>query len=74
MLWPLLDVVNRRVLSKEHFFSSWHRPLILLAGIGFIVGVIGHLFQTKTAIVIGIAMIFTAVLLFPIFLYARGHP
>jgi hypothetical protein len=74
MLWPLIDVVNRDVQGKEHLFSSWHGPLILLAGGGFIVGVIGHLVQSKTAIVIGISMVFVAVLLFPIFLYVRGHP
>ena len=74
MLWPLLDVVNRDVQGKEHLFKVWDHPLIYLAGLGFIIGVIGHLTQSKTTVVIGLAMIFTAVLLFPIFLYARGHP
>ena len=74
MLWSIADVVNRDVVNKEHFFSSWHGPLLALAFVGFVIAVFGHMSQTKTLIVSGILMIFVAVLLFPIFLYVRGTP
>jgi len=70
----LAQALNRDLVDKEHLFSGWHTPLIALAFVGFVAAVAGHLFQSKTAIVTGISMIFIAVLLFPIFLYARGHP
>jgi hypothetical protein len=62
------------VLDKEHFFKSWDTPLLALAFVGFVTGVLGHLVQSRTVVACGIAMVFVAVLLFPIFLYGRGHP
>jgi len=75
MGWPLLAAaLNHDLLDKEHLFSGWQTPLIVLAFVGFVAAVAGHLFQSKTVVATGIAMIFIAVLLFPIFLYVRGHP
>jgi tellurite resistance protein TehA-like permease len=75
MAWPLLaQALNRDVLGKEHLFSSWYTPLMALAVVGFVTGVLGHLFSSKTMVVAGLSMVFVALLLFPIFLYARGTP
>jgi len=62
------------VLDKEHLFDNWRAPLIALAVGGFVIGVIGHLFRSKTLIVGGILLVFAAVLIFPIVLYVRGTP
>jgi hypothetical protein len=44
-------------------------PFIALMGVGFAIGVAGHLYRSKTAIATGIAMMFTATLLLPLGLY-----
>ena len=66
------DERRRRVLSDESLLSEWRGPLIALAVGGFVVGVLGHLFQSKAMVVIGIAMVFMALLIFPVALYVRG--
>ena len=71
---PMLALVVASVLDKERLFSDWRWPLIALAGAGFILGVLGHLFSSRTAVITGIAMVFMAVLIFPVALYIRGYP
>jgi len=44
-------------------------PFIVLMGLGFLVGVGGHIYRSRTAIATGIGMIFTATLLLPVGLY-----
>ena len=44
-------------------------PFIALMGLGFVVGVAGHVYGSKTAIATGIGMIFLATLLLPLGLY-----
>ena len=44
-------------------------PFIALMGLGFVVGVAGHVYGSRTAIATGIAMIFLATLLLPLGLY-----
>jgi hypothetical protein len=43
-------------------------PYLLLLVVGFLVGGIGHLFQSKTIIASGIAMIVAATIILPIML------
>lgn len=66
------DERSRRVLGDERLLSEWRGPLIALAVGGFIVGVVGHLFQSKGTVIAGILMVFVALLIFPILLYVRG--
>jgi hypothetical protein len=63
---------ERRVLEDERLLSEWRGPLIALAVGGFVLGVIGHLIQSKAAVVAGILMVFLALLIFPVGLYIRG--
>jgi hypothetical protein len=44
-------------------------PFIALMGLGFVVGVAGHLYGSKTAVATGIGMIFLATVLLPLGLY-----
>jgi hypothetical protein len=71
---PMLALIASQASDMERLFSDWRTPLIALAVGGFIVGVIGHLIQSRTAIITGIALVFMAVLIFPIALYVRGAP
>jgi hypothetical protein len=41
-------------------------PLIVLMGLGFLVGVAGHLTKTKSLVVIGIGLIFIATFVLPL--------
>jgi len=66
------DERRKRVLGDERLLSEWRGPLIALAVGGFVIGVIGHLIQSKSTVVVGIAMVFMALLIFPIVLYVRG--
>jgi hypothetical protein len=44
-------------------------PFIALMGVGFVIGVAGHVYKSRTAIATGIGMIFVATLLLPLGLY-----
>ncbi len=44
-------------------------PFMLLMGLGFLIGVAGHVYKSKTAVATGIGMIFLATLLLPVGLY-----
>ena len=41
-------------------------PLIALMGLGFVVGVIGHLTRTRSLVIIGIGLIFVATFVLPL--------
>ncbi len=44
-------------------------PFIALMALGFVVGVAGHVYGSKTAVATGIGMIFLATVLLPLGLY-----
>jgi hypothetical protein len=44
-------------------------PFVALMGLGFVIGVLGHIYRSRIAIATGIAMIFVATLLLPLGLY-----
>jgi hypothetical protein len=44
-------------------------PFVALMGLGFAVGVAGHIYGSRTAVAAGIGMIFVATLLLPLGLY-----
>jgi hypothetical protein len=44
-------------------------PLLALIGLGFVVGVCGHVLHNRTAIATGIGLIFLGSLLLPLLLY-----
>ena len=48
-------------------------PFIVLMGLGFLVGVTGHVYKSRSAIATGIGMIFLATILLPVGLYLNDH-
>jgi hypothetical protein len=48
-------------------------PFVILMGVGFLVGIGGHVYRSKTAIATGIGMIFLATILLPLGLYLNDH-
>jgi hypothetical protein len=48
-------------------------PFIVLMGAGFVVGVLGHIYKSKTVIATGIGMIFLATILLPLGLYLHDR-
>jgi hypothetical protein len=44
-------------------------PFIVLMGLGFLVGVTGHVYKSRTVIATGIGMIFAATILLPLGVY-----
>jgi len=44
-------------------------PFIALMGLGFVIGVAGHIYKSRTAVATGIGMIFLATLLLPLGIY-----
>lgn len=48
-------------------------PFVMLMGLGFVIGIGGHVYKSKTAIATGIGMIFVATLLLPVGLYLNDH-
>ena len=48
-------------------------PLLVLIGLGFFVGVCGHVLRNRTVIVTGIGLIFLGSLLLPLLVYVSGR-
>ena len=48
-------------------------PLLALIGLGFVVGICGHILRSRTVIVTGIGLIFLGSLLLPLLLYLSGR-
>ena len=48
-------------------------PFIVLMGVGFVIGIGGHIYKSKTAIAAGIGMIFVATLLLPLGTYLNDR-
>jgi hypothetical protein len=48
-------------------------PFIVLMGIGFVIGVGGHVYKSNAAIATGIGMIFVATILLPLGLYLHDR-
>ena len=44
-------------------------PFIALMGLGFVIGIAGHVYKSRTVVATGIGMIFVATLLLPVGLY-----
>jgi hypothetical protein len=45
-------------------------PFVVLMGLGFLVGVLGHIYKSRSAIATGIGLILIATVLLPLALYA----
>ena len=48
-------------------------PFVILMGLGFLIGIGGHVYKSRTAIATGIGMIFIATILLPLGLYLNDH-
>ncbi|GAC1323975.1 MAG: hypothetical protein NVSMB25_20970 [Thermoleophilaceae bacterium] len=62
---PLIVVA----FNSDAPFHPRPAPFIALALAGFVVAVIGHLFQSRLVVVMGITMVFAATVVVPLFLY-----
>jgi hypothetical protein len=51
-------------------FSPSPVPFIVLMGLGFVVGVAGHVYRSRPLVATGIGLILIATLLLPLALYA----
>ena len=71
---PMLAILASTARDMERLFEDWRAPLIILAVGGFAISVIGHLIQSRNAIVTGILMVCLALVIGPVVLYVRGSP
>ena len=58
--------------SSTKVLAAWNpdpMPFIALMGLGFVIGVGGHIYKSRTAVATGIGMIFVATILLPLGLY-----
>lgn len=60
-------------LGKEFEFAPRLGPFLALAFFGFVMGVLGHLFNSKTMVVTGIVIVFLAIIALPIVLFLSGR-
>ena len=70
----MLALLAQSAKDLERLFEDYRAPLIAVAVAGFVLGVMGHLFRVKTMIVLGIALVFMALVAFPIVLYVQAAP
>jgi hypothetical protein len=54
-------------------FESDPLPFIVLMGIGFLVGIAGHVYKSNVVIATGIGMIFAATILLPLGVYLSDN-
>jgi hypothetical protein len=48
-------------------------PFIVVMLLGFLIGIAGHVYGSKTAVATGIGMIFLATLVLPLIMYLQDH-
>ena len=70
----MLALLASTARDMERLFEDWRTPLIVMAVGGFVLGVLGHLVQSKAAIVTGILLVCLALVVFPVGLWIRGAP
>ncbi len=70
----MLALLASTARDMERLFEDWRTPLIAMAVGGFVIGVLGHLVQSRAAIVTGILLVCLALIVFPIGLWLRGTP
>jgi hypothetical protein len=51
-------------------FSPSPAPFVVLMTLGFVIGVVGHIYRSRPLIATGIGLIFIATLLLPLAIYA----
>jgi hypothetical protein len=56
--------------SSSGDFEISPNTFILLFGFGFLLGIFGHLFKSKTMVAAGVVLIFLSTVLLPIFISA----
>lgn len=54
-------------------FETDPLPFIVLMGLGFLVGVTGHVYKSRSVIATGIGMIFAATILLPLGVYLSDN-
>ena len=62
----LLALVAQLPELPDPKFRTDPEPYLILFGVGFLVGVFGHLFKVKVMIAAGILMVFLATVLLPL--------
>jgi hypothetical protein len=67
---PGWRISSRAVLAV---FEPDPLPFVILMGLGFVIGIGGHIYKSKTAIATGIGMIFVATILLPLGLYLNDQ-
>ena len=70
----MLALLAQSARDLERLFEDWRAPLIILAVGGFAIAVVGHVIQSRNAIVTGILLVCLALVIGPIVLYVRGSP
>ena len=53
-------------LTPDNAVETDPTPYLILFGVGFVIGAIGHLTRTKTLIALGVTMVFLATLILPL--------
>ena len=53
-------------------FDASPGPFIALMAIGFLVGMVGHVYRSQTAVIIGIGLVFLATLGLPLAIHLGG--
>jgi hypothetical protein len=73
-LSPSLHLAVSDLLERDHgakpsgAFEVSPTFFIVLFGVGFLVGTLGHLTRSRTLVVVGVGMVFLATVLLPVYL------
>jgi hypothetical protein len=66
MLARLATVIARLPDLPSRDVGTDPKPYILVFGIGFLVGVLGHIFKVKVMVAAGVLMVFMATVVLPL--------
>ena len=67
-----LDLRDGPDLAPNQNLQTDPTPYLILFGVGFLIGALGHMTQTKALVILGVGMVFLATIILPL-VYALSN-
>ena len=68
-VWLLLASLAPEPRPRPEFDTGSPTPYIMLFLAGFLVGILGHLFRSRTMVLIGVLAVFAGTVVLPLWVY-----
>lgn len=68
-LWAVLASFAPEPRPRPEFDTGSPTPYVMLFLAGFLIGILGHLFRSRTMVLIGVLAVFAGTVVFPLAVY-----